>query len=241
MGHEERIYRYLNGLMSKEEIRDLEAELAINERLKSLLTMEQTIYHGIEQYGRSQFKQRVNSIMLKERRRSRIRKALLVALALLMALLAVYWWMSPAPVEKHTPQEIFAKHFEMPVLGSTQRSSNGVLELEQRVKAAYQTQQYSTVLQLIQDAPNTDWSPETSIIIGVSALEEGKPEDAIQNLSQVQTTEVAYYDHAQWYLAMTYLKQGKVDQARAIIQPMVSDVNHDHHQDAREIFKFLKK
>ncbi len=67
--------------------------------------------------------------------------------------------------------------------------------------------------------------------IGMANIAAGKMEPAIQYLNEVHKTENSVYTQkASWYLALTYLKLGKIDLARGLLKQMENDM-----QEAKEL------
>jgi len=142
------------------------------------------------------------------------------------------WWFFSQPV---TPQQIYASNFSMPTdvlsveikdgLAETGfGSNNDALEGLQGAMDNYNTGKYEVAVQQFRNFRNT--APEdvlvnyTKFYEAVSLLKTEKFADAQQQLENLNVATFPLQNEVQWYLALTYLKQGKMDDAKTILQAL---------------------
>lgn len=76
--------------------------------------------------------------------------------------------------------------------------------------------------------------------LGISYLADGKPSDAISAFGQLETEAVTYVDHVEWYLALAYLLKEDTDSAKARLQKIAEDPDHDFSKKARQLLSDLQ-
>ena len=74
-------------------------------------------------------------------------------------------------------------------------------------------------LPLLQNNPTND---TLHYYLGVAFLENGNPDQAIQELEQIRTPADAFYQRAQWYLALAHLQDENTKEVSRILRELVN-------------------
>ncbi len=85
---------------------------------------------------------------------------------------------------------------------------------------AYDTENYILSAPLFDQLYESNRTSFALLYSGISHLENGQTETAIQRFQQLKTEDNDYKDIAQWYLALTFLKDGKRDFAEELLKDL---------------------
>ena len=71
-------------------------------------------------------------------------------------------------------------------------------------------------------------------------METGNLNGALKSFDEVLASgDFTFENDAQWYKALTYLKQGDAEKAKQALQPLISDQEADYHEEALALSKKL--
>jgi|APTNR8051073442_1049403.scaffolds.fasta_scaffold02390_6 tetratricopeptide (TPR) repeat protein len=143
-----------------------------------------------------------------------------VALLVLAGAAAAYW--------QHTRYDrLYASVFSAPKANEViaMRSENGVQKADPDLQEAldwYKAGDFAAASQsfdrYLQGHPD-DF--QAGLYAGIAALSGGYPEKAIEQLTAVSINDPQLFDEANWYLALAFLKQKKLADAKAILENLV--------------------
>lgn len=108
---------------------------------------------------------------------------------------------------------------------------------------------------LCQDYASANWAPNTtrggddqSVVDTLTVLfnNVSKDKDLEMTIDRLENTlenvdYELYLDDINWYLALAYIKESQFTRARTILESIIKDENHRHNQDAKKLYKELKK
>jgi len=221
--------RHLRGELTGLERKALEAQLEADSSLREELEFHRGLHQAVGDKRLGYFQelvreseQRYFDKAIKRKAGFKVYQKIAVAAVLLVIAVIGYLYLSPAP----SPEALFASHFEPYQSPGTFRSEDltaldpdFILGL-----ARYDEERYSEAAQYF--TKTLEKNPEKDIAIflrGVSRLAIDQTALAEQDLQAVIADEQSLFvEQAKWYLGLLYLKQGKADQARKILDEIKS-------------------
>ena len=104
----------------------------------------------------------------------------------------------------------------------------------------YQEGDFQTSYEILKNYISSNFDDQTAhFYLGLDALELSLYDQAIDEFTLVEQNNVSPFAlHAQWYLAMTYLKTGRVDHAKIILRHLTKEENM-YSVKAKKILKKL--
>lgn len=166
-------------------------------------------------------------------------------IAAVLAVLIITWWLLLRPAQN---PDLFARFYQpytldIPVNTRSPLSPLLSIELHEKLPTAlkaYDNGNFSTALEGLEDVLATDPKNETAAFYaGMSCLELGKYDEAIELLSTIANGQGNYAAQAKWYLALTYLKKQQPEQAKELLQQIVS-TNGYQSTAAMELLRMLE-
>lgn len=88
----------------------------------------------------------------------------------------------------------------------------------------------------LEDFPEHD---HAKFLLGLTLLELGQPEQAIDQLNTVRINNPYYYEDATWYLMLGYLRAGKHEMSKALLEDLLQVKNGYYHEAVIELKKKL--
>jgi tetratricopeptide (TPR) repeat protein len=112
---------------------------------------------------------------------------------------------------------------------------------EQPIVKAYDAKDWSAVLSLAGTVKNKD--NQTDFLAGMADLELKKYDDAITHFEQIIAVNTHggtdfYQDEAEYYLAISWLARGQVNEAMPILEKIRTDAHHQYHEKVAKMSFF---
>jgi tetratricopeptide (TPR) repeat protein len=112
---------------------------------------------------------------------------------------------------------------------------------EQPIEQAFNAKEWNTVISLAATAKEKD--NQTEFLAGMASLEENRYDDAITHFEQVIAVNThagtdIYQDEAEYYLAISWLADKKVNQAMPILEKIKADTHHQYHDKVAKMSFF---
>jgi tetratricopeptide (TPR) repeat protein len=112
---------------------------------------------------------------------------------------------------------------------------------EQPIEQAFNAKDWNTVLSLAASAKVKD--NQTEFLAGMASLEEKRFDDAITHFEQIIAVNThagtdVYQDEAEYYLAISWLAEKKVNQAMPILEKIKADPHHQYHEKVAKMSFF---
>lgn len=139
-----------------------------------------------------------------------------------------------------SPESLFKKYYTSENIIDITRSGNtNLVEAVMR----FQKKEYDMASRLFSEILDND-SRNMAVwfYYGISCIETenyGKAEKAFNEI--INNKYNLYVEHAEWYLALTYLKDKKMDKAITAFKKVADNSENFHRQNAAHILKNLKK
>jgi hypothetical protein len=238
---EEQFDRYLNKQMEREAQQQfeqrLETEPELRASLQSYLAGKRAAWLAGYQDEKKVFEQKLKDRQQRTRKLRSFRYAIIGLAAALALLLAFIYWPG-APASSPTPESLYAAYFEPPVPPAQMgRAPNLSLKEADELfrQQAYReaAQAYGQLLQQAEVSPLS--LSRIQLMLGICQLQTGAPDEARRSLARAGQ----HREQAQWYTALSWLKEEKVAEARKALQLIEGQEGHFYQQQATELLKKL--
>ncbi len=243
MENTELIERYFEGQLSSAERQAFEERVAHEESFSEEVTLQRNIRESLRAVGRarmlsqlemvesrmSEYHPPTQVIRFDERTRQRFYWA---AAAAILLLIPVYLLLKANSSE----DKLFARYFTPYENVATQSSQDPLNQaLEQ-----YRSKNYAKALGILENLEDQgETSDSTLFYKGNVELQLSHPREAIAALERVPEAST-FYDEAQWYLALAFLKDNDAGEAYKIVSSIAQKPEHPYYQKAIQLEKELK-
>lgn len=244
MNNTERIDRYLRGELPDGEKNAFEAELGQNAELATELALQK----DLEQFLRKQDRRAALQGQLKTigkeffqdaptqetgrivplQRRPVLRWVVGLAAAIALLLVARFVFFQPSLYEQ------YGQHPPLAMIEKSNETQDKLAAME----AAFNQKNYAQALPLLQAYVRE--KPEdlqAELYLGICLMETGQYNTARSIFSKISSSESSYVDYGQWYLALSYLKEGNEVECRKILQAVPAE--SEFAQKAQNLLKRL--
>ncbi len=166
------------------------------------------------------------------------RKPWLLAAAASVALLITVGivWMQNRPPQNERLFVAYFQPFDSPGSGLTRGSS----EENTKTKAyeAYDNARYAEAIKLFNEIIKTVDDPISHLCLGNAQLENGQLEEAEKTFTHMISEHSELVTQSKWYLALTYLKENKMERAKATLWEISKSSTYG--EKARNLLKELE-
>lgn len=236
-----RINRYLDGKMSRREEAAFEEELKSNEELRETLNLHLDADSTINSHYKEEspdwlghFKKRYNHLY---RQPFAEKRNIIAVIALLFMILTTYLIIFK-PFHSVKNPALFDRYYSTYELGNNYRSA-GDFELDRGLRA-YNKGNYEEALIFFENLLEIEpANAKAHFASGISALELNENRKAAEHFIKVMEADnLEFYQHAQWYLALTYLRMNKIQEAEVLLIALRNTGGY-YHQKASDIIDSL--
>ncbi len=246
---QEIIDQYLNKKLRGEQLEAFESRLNSDADFKKEIELQAYIHRGANKLGedemRSKLKKIRREVLKSDEKRSTETKV--VPLARKKKIRSILRWSTAAAIalavgaliymlttyQNMSNVDLYASYYQPYAEEITVRDAGAVTQISQAIQL-YKDKKYQEALpvfkQLLIAEPD---NAELQLVIGICQLELDNFDKASQTFSSV--TNPLYKDQAQWYLAMTFLKQSDLGSASTILDSIQE--GEFKYQEAQEILK----
>ena len=171
-------------------------------------------------------------------RQIKLRRYLSAAAIGLLVIAASVWMLQPN-AQPDAPA-LFAEYYDPPVPSTPRDGGSGQLDwynaLEHYRDGTYA--EAAVMMRALLADENFDYQSRAQLYIGICALEAGDYQQAIDDLEAVSSNS-QFYSEAQWYLALTFLRAEKKDEAMLRLR-QIRDTGRFKSKEANEILAKLR-
>lgn len=244
MYNEEKIDQYLSNRLSEGERSNFEAEIAANEDLRKEVALQKMLAAGITAGGNRRLKARLQAMhdeATEEDEKSatkvvqmRPRRWLAIAASVAIMAMAV-WWIMAQPADN---QALFADYYEPYTTNLTTRdmSSDDILA---QIETLYNAGKYEEAIPVIETALSQNpANAKLSLAAGVAHLELNNLEKAAFYFKRAAANELLQ-EVADWYLALTYLKQDRVEETKQLLEKIKETASPHYQAKATDLLEKL--
>jgi tetratricopeptide (TPR) repeat protein len=242
----EQLMRWLDGEMNEQEKQNFEKHLSSDQQLQGELNNLQLAREAIRSYGLRQQVAQVHQSMMKEmkpqaivRTMSSTRRIIRSSLSIAASVLLIFISVQVYNFIGLSPDKLFKEEYSAFEL-STTRDPN--VPPESAIEKSYREKNYKTVIDLKNKSTNI--STKEQFLAGVSYLELDDPSNAIHSFDTVlirdkTSGQQTYKDEAEYYLALTYVKNKDYDQALELMNTIHNNPSHIYHEKFSS--RFIRK
>lgn len=238
----ERVGDYIMGLLSKEERMAFEQQLIVNPVLQAEVNLQKEVILLVEEAEDMRLKEMLKEVDLEAEDKAEDstggRKWWLVAI-LVLILLGIAWLVWKG--QEESPERLYAAYFEpyQNVLVPTVRDAGVPLDVLEAFQA-YEDGNYETALLAFNQLPVEVQKPDYELYEALSLMQTNRVGEAIRLLQVLKNnSDSQFREHAQWYLALAYLKQGNTPKARQFLEGLVENKSAIFEKKARELLSKL--
>ena len=221
----DRLEKYLNGQLNEDEKKSLEAALRTDSQLQQELNDLRLLRIGIEQAGRHALLSDLKTI---ESKLAAVEKPVIPiwrntywrAVAAILIMAALVFVFIP---KKMNEQELFAENFTpypnviMPTVRGEQQPDTSLLSIAYH---AYDRNEFDIAIKSFESVREKDAT--VFLYLGNCYLAINNPETAKIYFEKAIETSDVFYEQATWFLALTYLKQNDIRNARIQLEKLIS-------------------
>ncbi|MDH3712001.1 MAG: tetratricopeptide repeat protein [Cyclobacteriaceae bacterium] len=235
----ERIDRFINGTLTEEERGQFESMMQTDPELKAEVELHRDIKVGAQAYFDQELKDKLaaaegdpTSKNVEGKQASfRLWQTLGVAASAVLLVGLAYIFLNPSA----DPQELYLSYYQPypNIVNPLERSQT---DLPDDGMSNYEQENYQKAVEVFdQELSENPQSDFRLFYQALSYLEIGEAEKAIGNLQQLQgTVSSDFYQPAQWYLALAYLKNADTQAAKAQLLKLLQN-GGDYQSRAREL------
>ena len=231
----EQIELYLNKQMNPTEEADFEARMASDGFLKASVELHRDLAKAITNKEEIELEAKLRHIGNEYFAKKTLRRIplwqnrswLVAASISLLAIVGAWLYLSGPSHPQH--QELYASHYEpysIPDGFQGLRDDSGISAdpLAQAV-GLYEKKAYEPALQSFRQLPDSSLNtPLVQICMGICYLQTGEVSQAQKHFEQLLQKEDHFFKSpAQWYLALSHLKEGNKTEVKQILEPMSND------------------
>ncbi len=242
----EHIDRYLDGGLNTSEQKAFEQALQQDAQLRREVEIQQELRRGIRNKGNDLLKDRLRKIhseeitsLKKEKTPEvkgkiiRFRRPMLGAVAAILLLVAVFVFFPG----KQSPEKLFAQNYEPYEISLVQRGDEGetLAKADQDYRSGNYTAAITALEILLESQPA---NAKLHLVLGICFLETAQSEQAREHF-QLALNNSLYQDKAQWYLALSYLREGDIKNAKTYLEPLSQDQNSSFRERAQRLLNKL--
>lgn len=141
------------------------------------------------------------------------------------------------------PNQLFNQYYSPyeNVVAPTVRGGEGeqkTIEMQQSLQSYTATNYQQAIVDIrefIDDNPK--WKNDVALYLGISYLETGNTAKAVQTFQDIIKAENQFDDQARWYLAMSYLKEDQIEDARQQLQLLANDKESSYQKKAKQVLE----
>jgi tetratricopeptide (TPR) repeat protein len=243
----ENLIKYLDGEVNNEEKHLIETEIESNSELKDTINLIKETDSIIKDTDLFNFTNAVLEISSSKSKNNTLnnrktimvffgKKFLLAASLLLLVILSSILIYTAKPSSDNLYAQYYSRYDACYITRGNSETDALVLAIQ-----LYDKKQYSDAISHFNKILKTDTKNTAAyFFIGISYMEVNSYEKAIESLNIViAQKDTAFLEHAEWYLALCYLKTNKVNLAKNILNQIAVSDNY-YHSQAIELTRKLK-
>lgn len=205
------IEKKLDGTLTATEAERFERLLRTDPAFAQAYATQQEMVSVLRQHHKKQLHQQLEvGYQQFQSRRRQSRPYYYGAAAVLLLVITAWWWKSTFH------ERLFATYYQPYEVTVFRRPS---VSLDNQATVYYSQGRYAEAVPLLQSLRDTDQQLHYwALLLGNAYLQLDSLSQARQQLERVSNASVEYSQYARWYLALSYLKDANVTEARTDLQ-----------------------
>ncbi|MDY8138477.1 hypothetical protein [Aquimarina sp. 2201CG5-10] len=220
----EKIEGYLAKTLSQEERAAFEKELSINPELENEVEKHRILHQTLSDQDTLDFKEKLIKISKEIKEEEQIKSTnksffsywkIAASIIVLLGIGAILW-STIEPGDKMT--DLYLSYYvAYPVEDATRGGTKDDLDA---IMTDYVKKNYDKVINALETSPLLSDKEQLRLYLGNSFLNNNQEEKAILQFQNIQA-DSRFYEDANWYLALTYLKLGEVKKIPPLLQEII--------------------
>ncbi len=242
----QQIIDYLRDKLNAEERTAFKEQLRTDEYLQKEVEALALIIKGVKKSGKDQLKSRLQKIHATQTQMTPVAKtrrlwprvASVAAAIALLIISGVFLFKS----QNLSPEMAFENYYKPYELKLASRAATDN-QLTLQINELYFNKKYNAALPLLEEALLADPNNARLLLAsGICHLELDELTSARSKFSTiVKSKNLRLTDKANWYLALSFLKEGKILEAKSFLNPIIKNAEADQHHEAKELLKKLEQ
>jgi tetratricopeptide (TPR) repeat protein len=236
---------YLLNRLEGAELEAFEKQLTQDQALADEVAQHRKLMAAVDVLGDLSMKERVRKIHYTEMNRpdptqtpNKTRKWAIVTVLVLLTAFGLWTMLRP---KQQAPAQLYAAYYEPYNLNFGSRST----ESEQILAEAgglYKSSNFAQALPLFEQALSTDPADSKArLALGICQLELGQYDQALAQFNGLMdANDPLFGEQAQWYAALTKLRQGDIAGCKALLEGVVSNKDSQFYEKAKELLNSIK-
>lgn len=230
----EKLVQYLDGELTGTEMENMSQQLAADKTIQDELDSLKSTSEAVRLYGLQKKVSGIHQQMMEEmppliKKINSTKKIIRYNIAVAASLVLIIGGYIAYNFFTLSPDKVFASNYQSYQL-VTVRDGNTVETIAEK---AYREKNYAEVIR-IYDA-GEDHTPKGEFLCGAAALELKENDKAIKCFKEVldadqQTVQPVLKDEAEYYLALTYIRNKDYDKALVLMNKIQNDSNHLYNE-----------
>jgi len=235
---------YLLNRLNKQERQSFTERLSKDQSLQGSVQVRQLLIEQIKTIGNLQLKEKIlkiqSKVEFKKQKQSRRR---LIGWIVGVAAVILFLSLSHFIGQTSSPQSLYAQYYKTYQLPFGSRSTSEADLLLQNAGGLYLQGEYTQALSLFEQIKATgDLDDRGQLAMAICYMELEKYQEAEKQLSNYTAQDAPLYlDQAQWYLALTYLQLGKIDQSKTLLELLKGNTAAFFQESATNLLDQLAK
>lgn len=243
----EKIEGYLAGTLSSDLIQAFEKEMAASIWLQEEVEKHRMLHNTLKDQDTLAFRNKIQQISATakgdlspevppsaKKKTAAFYLKIAASVIVIVGLGTFLWHMAQT---KRQTQNLYAAYYSSFPVEDAVRGTTGA-SVEQIVKS-YARGSYDSVVMALEKHPDLNQKQPLPLYLGNSYLQTDQEEKAIHQFKDVSSTG-KYFEAAQWYLSLTYLKINNPKKAITLLQEIVT-YKGTYGNKAAQLLKALKK
>jgi tetratricopeptide (TPR) repeat protein len=239
--NEDLLIRYIDGELQGEEKTFLEQRLKNDISLQQQLLNLQIAIQAVKQFATVQKVESIHTQMMQELKPQApninvfpLKKLVRFTMAAAASILLLFIGVRLYTASQITPQKLYNESFVDLNVSATRGAGNTTSVIE----GLYQQKAYTSIIKTRTAAI----SSKDSLLIGLSYLQTEQPVKAIESFNQLRGGANEFQQDAEFYAALSYLKNREYDKALELMQKIINTPSHIYHnQFSEDIIKKVAK
>jgi tetratricopeptide (TPR) repeat protein len=259
----EAIEKYLKGQLKGEQLVAFEDQLSNDARFRQEVALERAIVRNLKTVGRADMRSKLESfhqemgpvletrVGLEEEEaplgvqqphngkviKMNTRQYLMMAAASIALVLACTFTLRNYYQSRHTPEALFESYYEPYDDIAVMRDIPTKAAIKNEASMAYNERNYRKSIQLFKIVLEKEKDEEALFYLGNAYLSANMPLEAISTFEAYLKDFSEYKTEAKWYLSLSYLKAGKDQKARDLLNELagMKEPDNPYKDKASEI------
>lgn len=232
------VERYFENSLTDQETAQLKTRLQTDQELKRLFEREKLLINTIRYEAAHkdlEFLKQVEKNLAEPKSKQSINRWYFYAAAACITLLVVAGIIFP--IDNSSPEKLYADYFTpYPNVFEPTVRDNSLTDHRKEAFVAYENGDYQRAVELFMLLQRENSNPGVLLLLGNANLMLGNTTDAKQNFNEL----IMRYDdldlQAKWFLSLSYLKSGEVEQARKLLEEL-GNTEISYAKNAKELLQ----